>query len=78
MGGVPPAHFKRVSATHLALMKEHHEFLPKLQNYTLKRIQGLQEERKGQNEKIIGLRFVELCSTWTGGSAGIRNCSLLM
>ena len=38
-------------------MKDHHKFLFKLRECVVKKIEGLQEQRKAQNEKIIGLRF---------------------
>jgi hypothetical protein len=56
-GVVSTAHLHPASTTDLVLVKEHHDFLLELRKCTQKKIEGLGEERKGQNKKIIGLRF---------------------
>ena len=57
LGIVSRGHLHPASASDVHLMKEHHGFLLELQKCTQRKIEELGEERKGQEEKIIGLRF---------------------
>ena len=57
LGVVSRGHLHPASASDLHLVKEHHTFLQELRKCAQRKIDELGEERKGQEEKIIGLRF---------------------
>ena len=57
MSDVSIAHLYPTSAINVLLVKEYHDFLLELQKCAQRKIEQLGEERKGQEEKIIGLRF---------------------
>jgi hypothetical protein len=67
-GIVSMVHLHPASAADVLLVKEYHDFLLELQKCAQKKIERLGEEKKGQDEKIIGLRF----NMWDRKSAAIE------
>jgi hypothetical protein len=67
-GIVSTTYLHPASAADVFLVKEHHDFLLELQKCAQKKIERLGEEKKGQDEKIIGLRF----NMWDRKSAAIE------
>ena len=57
IGLVSTTHLHPASPKDVVLVKEYHEFLLELRKCAERKIEQLREERKGQQEKIIGLRF---------------------